>query len=84
MKRLLSTMAILIIAQQGFAQTGSTATTTDTVRVGNFLIIKKNKTSESGSDIESSRRRNYDINASVHSIIRRPAKKKNISTNWWI
>ncbi|MGC5254572.1 hypothetical protein, partial [Escherichia coli] len=44
----------------------------------------KNKTSESGSDIESSRRRNYDINASVHSIIRRPAKKKNISTNWWI
>jgi hypothetical protein len=84
MKRLLSTMAILIIAQQGFAQTDSTATTTDTVRVGNFLIIKKNKTSESGSDIESSRRRNYDIDASVHSIIRRPAKKKNISTNWWI
>lgn len=84
MKRLLSTMAILIIAQQGFAQTDSSATKTDTVRVGNFLIIKKNKTTEDGSDMRSSGRRNYDINNSVRSIIRNPAKKKNISTNWWI
>ncbi|MBX9732526.1 MAG: PorT family protein [Chitinophagaceae bacterium] len=84
MKRLLSTIAILVIAQQGFAQTDSTAAKTDTVRVGNFLIIKKNKTNEGGSDMGSTGRRNYDINASVRSIVRTPAKKKNISTNWWI
>ncbi|MGL6068062.1 MAG: hypothetical protein ACRC0I_04835, partial [Sediminibacterium sp.] len=84
MKRLFSTMAILIIAQQGFAQTDSSATKTDTVRVGNFLIIKKNKSTDSGSDMGSSGRKDYDINATVRSIVRSPAKKKNISTNWWI
>jgi len=77
-------MAILIIAQQGFAQTDSSATKTDTVRVGNFLIIKKNKSTDSGSDMGSSGRKDYDINATVRSIVRSPAKKKNISTNWWI
>lgn len=84
MKRLFSTMAILIIAQQGFAQTDSSATKTDTVRVGNFLIIKKNKSTDGGSDMGSSGRKDYDINATVRSIVRSPAKKKNISTNWWI
>lgn len=77
-------MAILIIAQQGFAQTDSSATKTDTVRVGNFLIIKKNKSTDGGSDMGSSGRKDYDINATVRSIVRSPAKKKNISTNWWI
>jgi hypothetical protein len=83
MKRVLSMMAILVIAQQGFAQTDSLANKTDTVRVGNFIIIKKNKPNDGGYDGNTSGKRNNDINTVVR-ITRRPMKKKNISTNWWI
>jgi len=74
MKRLLSTIAVLVIAQQGFAQTDSSANKTDTVRVGNFIIIKKNKPNDGRYDVNTSGKRKNDMNTVV-SIVRRPAKK---------
>jgi len=78
MKKMLSIAAVLLTAGTCFAQTDSTVKVTDTVKVGNFIIIKKNKTGES-----TSRGNNNDVNVTF-KVERRPAKKKNISTNWWI
>jgi len=75
---MLSIAAVLLTAGTCFAQTDSTVKVTDTVKVGNFIIIKKNKTGES-----TSRGNNNDVNVTF-KVERRPAKKKNISTNWWI
>ena len=63
--------AVLLTAGTSYAQTDSTAKVTDTVKVGNFIIIKKNKTSE-----PAYRENNNDINI-TYQVERRPAKKKN-------
>jgi hypothetical protein len=78
MKKMLSIAAVLLIAETIFAQTDSTTKVTDTVKVGNFIIIKKNKPGET-----TNRGNNNDVNINL-KIERRPAKKQNISTNWWI
>ena len=77
MKKTLSMAAVLLTAVTSFAQTDSVTKVTDTVKVGNFIIIKKNK------DGESNYHSNNNVNI-TYKIERRPAKKKNISTNWWI
>jgi hypothetical protein len=46
MKRLITLIAILAITKAGFAQTDTTSQTPDTVKVGNFVIIKKDKDGE--------------------------------------
>jgi hypothetical protein len=63
-----------------FAQKDSAAFNTDTVRVGNFVIIKKNK---GGVETQTSPWHDWDKTVDV-KIERRPRKKSNISTNWWI
>lgn len=78
MKQIVCMFAVLLAAGTSFAQTDSTAKSTDTVRVGNFVIIKKNN----GNERTYSSNKN-DVNI-TYKIERRPAKKKNISTNWWI
>ena len=78
MKQIVCMFAVLLAAGTIFAQTDSTAKSTDTVRVGNFVIIKKNNGNEKTYSPNKS-----DVNI-TYKVERRPAKKKNISTNWWI
>lgn len=82
MKRLVILTAGILLSGTLFAQTDSTSNDSDTVRVGNFVIIKKNKDGSSHSDdkkIWKDWDRNFDI-----KIERRNRSKRNISTNWWI
>jgi len=83
MKRLLCAAACLLVAGMSFAQTDSTSKNTDTVKVGNFIIIKKRNGSNGSSNLtdenEKKRREYYD-----YRVERRPRRRSNISTNWWI
>lgn len=79
MKRLVSFLALICLTGTGFAQTDSTANNTDTVKVGNFIIIKKNKGNTISEPRENRRNNNYELR-----VERRTRKKSNISTNWWI
>ena len=82
MKRLAIVTAALLLSGSLFAQTDSTNNNSDTVKVGNFIIIKKNKDSNSSSDNKSIWKdwdRNFDIR-----IERRNRTNRNVSTNWWI
>lgn len=82
MKRLVMLTAGILLSATLFAQTDSTSNNSDTVKVGNFIIIKKNKDGSSNSDdkkIWKDWDRNFDI-----KIERRNRSKRNISTNWWI
>ncbi len=80
MKQFIGLIALLCLGVKGMAQTDSSATGKDTVKVGNFIIIKKgNGNSNSSFDSYSNRQNNYSIR-----VERRPRKKTNISTNWWI
>lgn len=79
MKRIYIALAALLVAGAGFAQTdssrsneGSTANGADTIKVGNFIIIKKSRDNASGRP------------ATEVSIERKPYKPSKISTNWWI
>jgi hypothetical protein len=78
MKRIYVALAALLVAGASFGQTDSTGstmdttrTTNDTIRVGNFIIIKKNRYHE-------------DTRTTQVSVERRPYTPSKISTNWWI
>jgi hypothetical protein len=76
MNKFAITMAVMLLSMAGYAQTDSTKKEqVDTVHVGNFVIIKKNK---NGETTEYS---HGDINISIGSNKRTP---QNISTNWFI
>lgn len=82
MKRLVILTAGFLLSGTLFAQTDSTSNNSDTVKVGNFIIIKKNKDGSSSSDdkkIWKDWDRNFDIR-----IERRNRTNRNVSTNWWI
>lgn len=80
MKRLVCVVAILLAGLTGFAQTDSTQKNTDTVKVGNFIIIKKkNNNGYSDDNDRSSRRSTIE-----YRVERRTRRRSNISTNWWI
>jgi hypothetical protein len=68
-----------MVAVMSFAQTDSTLKNTDTVKVGNFIIIKKNNGNNAGIEKRENRNNNYEF-----KVERRPRKRTNISTNWWI
>lgn len=79
MKRLVCAAACLLVAGMGFAQVDSTKNT-DTVKVGNFIIIKKkNNGSTEVNENNNRRSNNYE-----YRIERKPRRRSNISTNWWI
>ncbi|MDP1842960.1 MAG: outer membrane beta-barrel protein [Sediminibacterium sp.] len=85
MKRILCMAAVLLAtAVTTFAQTDSSGSLNnpDTIKVGNFIIIKKDKGNAGNSDVYQTRRNN-NLNMRFN-VERRPAKKKNVSTNWWI
>ena len=75
MKRLVCAAVVLLMTGVGFAQTDSTKTT-DTVKVGNFIIIKKNK----GNTDERER----VVRTIEYRSERRYRHRSNISTNWFI
>lgn len=79
MKRILCLLAVLWTGQKNFAQTDSTARNTDTVKVGNFIIIKKNKGNTVIGTGDRTGNNNYELR-----VERRPRRRSNISTNWWI
>lgn len=78
MKRLLLSVATLLVCLAGTAQVSNDSipsTKTDTIRVGNIIIVKK-KGADAGKkdgwvrEIKIGRKRNY--------------RNANVSTNWWI
>ena len=79
MKRLVCLLALVWIGGKGIAQTDSTTANTDTVKVGNFIIIKKNK----GKTVTENTDRRLN-NSFEFKVERRARKRSNISTNWWI
>ena len=82
MKQVVFVAAAMLLAVGVNAQSDSSSHASDTVKVGNFVIIKKNKDGNSGSS-DKNVWRNWDKNFDL-KIERRPHSRRNISTNWWI
>lgn len=78
MKQLIMAAACLVVTSIGFAQTDSTAKNADTIKVGNFVIIKKKNAGSVSEDTEKKR------GSLEYSVERRTRRRSNISTNWWI
>lgn len=78
MKQSIMAAACLVVTSIGFAQTDSTAKNADTIKVGNFVIIKKKNAGNVSDDTEKKR------GSLEYSIERRTRRRSNISTNWWI
>jgi len=74
MKSILSMVAMVCIALSSTAQSTKE---TDTIKVGNFVIIKKKGSDEVNSGTSKSNRDNYNL----LRVERRQAKRKNLSTN---
>src|SRR5688500_12395501 len=72
MKRICMVLTGICFALTSLAQTDSTEKESDTIRIGNMVIIKDGKsTDDSDTDeVTIKRRRSY--------------KPSNLSTNWWI
>jgi hypothetical protein len=79
MKHLMMLLALSGLVQLSFAQTDTTAKPTDTVQVGNFIIIKKNKDGKLTDDEKINI--NINFKGKDKSIKKKPG---NISTNWFI
>lgn len=79
MKRLVFVTAFLVAAGVSLGQTDSLAKNSDTVKVGNFIIIKKNRGNEVSENSRKDNQYNYD-----YKVQRRSRKNANISTNWFI
>ncbi|WP_026764865.1 outer membrane beta-barrel protein [Sediminibacterium salmoneum] len=77
MKSIVSMVAMICIAVSGSAQSSSE---TDTIKVGNFVIIKKKGSDDNSAGSVRINKDNYNL----LRVERRPAKRKNLSTNWWI
>lgn len=84
MKHWIVVTATLLVGVWGFAQsTDSTSSLTDTIKAGNFIIIKKNKSGNNeykNSNEKNGRIININID-SHHNYKKQPG---NISTNWGI
>ncbi|MFC4233077.1 outer membrane beta-barrel protein [Parasediminibacterium paludis] len=83
--------AMLLACTITFAQTDTTKkeATVDTIKVGNFIIIKKDKTNAQDSAYNTGKnvgkgKTNITINIGGGNNSSSNKKKSNISTNWWI
>jgi hypothetical protein len=86
MKRLVLIAVIFMIAKAGNAQKDTSvvaSANTDTVRVGNFVIIKKNKPGSESNSNNNNVWKDWDKTVDV-KIERVPRRQRNITTNWWI
>lgn len=76
-------MAALLLTASGFAQADTTKKNEpDTIKVGNFVIIKKNKDGNS-TDSSSDQHRNVYVDVNVFNK-HQTRHKSNLSTNWMI
>lgn len=83
MKPIVCLLSAFMLTGWGWAQTDTTHSgNSDTVKVGNFIIIKKNKDKESGGN-EESIWKNWDKDFTLR-VERRPHNRTNVSTNWFI
>jgi hypothetical protein len=76
MKRTFILLAGICFALSGMSQTDSTQKDSDTIRVGNILIIKNKKDGKNDDD------KDHDDEVKVQR--RKSYKPKNVSTNWGI
>jgi len=91
MKQLHTLAAMLLASTITFAQADTTKNdaTVDTIKVGNFVIIKKDKTNAQDSAYNAGKngskgKPQITINIGGNSNTNSNKKKSNISTNWWI
>ena len=73
--------AMLLVTTISFSQSDTTKKNDvpDTIKVGNFVIIKKNKSGNTDSTFKNNK---TSININIGG--NNNKKSKNISTNWWI
>ena len=82
MKRVIYTIAAMLLTLSGFAQNDTTGNNEpDTIKVGNFIIIKKNKNYGDSSN-QSNRKITVDIN--MNNEAHHNKRHSSISTNWFI
>lgn len=85
MKRLLAGMVALSLTLQGIAQTDSTKKDApDTIHVGNFIIIQKNKGNNNYDTGYNHNDRHYSFDVNLFSKRNKNRVHSNISTNWFI
>lgn len=80
MKQLMMMLAFSGLTQLSFAQTDSTQKQNDTITVGNFVIIKKNRPEKVENDNSKDERVKININFNNNRV----KKLNNVSTNWFI
>lgn len=80
MKRFISTIAILLVVAKLHAQEDTTKSSSDTLKVGDFIIIKKNKNPDT-KDNNPKQDKSALFNIQLGS---RNKSKNRISTNWLI
>lgn len=75
--------AALLISFAGFSQTDTTGhgNSPDTIKVGNFVIIKKNKP---GTYSDTSNDRHYSFDVNIFHRNRGEKRRSSLSTNWFI
>ncbi len=80
MKKITTSIALLLFITL-HAQQDSSEVKKDTLRVGNFIIIKDGNNNEhkQTESVVFGNKKDYSLN-----VFSRPTKKGNISTNWWI
>lgn len=81
MKRLFILTATILVVLTGFAQTDSSTAKPDTMRVGNFIIIKKNNPNVNQHEKGE---RSLSIKLGSDFKFNKKRKSANLSTNWWI
>lgn len=80
MKKLLLILMAYAATNTVFAQADTN--NTDTIKVGNYVIVKNNKNLADG-DTSNSKKNKKSVNIDIR-IGEKKSKNKNISTNWWV
>lgn len=84
MKRFLAGMVAVMLAVQGFAQTDTTKKDgVDTIHVGNFVIIQRNKDRNRDTGYNNYNNNSYNVNINLFKRNHR-TYHSNLSTNWFI
>ncbi len=83
MKHFACLVAVSLMGGVSIAQTDSSSHQSDTVKVGNFIIIKKSKDGSPVQKDDSGIWKDWDKHFDL-KVERRSSKRTNISTNWFI
>jgi hypothetical protein len=75
-------LVTFLVTLTGLAQTDSTREKTDTLHVGNFIIIQKNKPSQD-KNVKESHTLTITMGPDTPSF-KKKKRSSNINTNWWI